>query len=78
VALASLGYWGYALWYYTSKLPAQVAAQGSRSARLAGGRGARAYQANGAPPAQRTPGAPRPLATTTRRAARREKKRKAR
>ncbi len=78
VALASLGYWGYALWYYNSKLPAQAAAQGARPARLAGGRGARAYQTNGAPSESRAPREPRPIATTTRRAARREKKRKAR
>jgi hypothetical protein len=75
-AFASLGYWGWALYYYNSKLPAQVAVQAGRGARAS--RGARTYAANVTPPPARPAREPRPVATTTRREARRDKKRKTR
>ena len=79
IGFASLGYVGYAAYYYTSKLPAQVAAsRPARAVRTTGGRGARTYQASNTPAAPRPPREPRPVATTTRREARREKKRKGR
>ncbi len=79
VGFASLGYLGYAAYLYTSKLPAQIAATRSpRSVRSSTGRGARTYPANtgGATAVPRPPREPRPVATTTRREARRDKKRK--
>ncbi|WP_026370271.1 hypothetical protein [Kallotenue papyrolyticum] len=75
VALASLGYWAYALYFYLQRLPAQVTAA-ARTARRS--TGARAYTAPSNGEASRAPRPPRPAATTTRRAARREKKRKTR
>lgn len=81
VAIASLAYWGYAIYRY-NQLPTQVAT--SRAVRTSagstnrGGRGVRVYQANGAPTPPKEPRAPRPVATTTRREARRDKKRKGR
>ncbi|MDP9314999.1 MAG: hypothetical protein M3R24_29715 [Chloroflexota bacterium] len=80
VAFASLGYWGYALYQYNSKLPAQLAA--SRPTRVTRGApsrgGAKVYSTGGAAPTPRPPREPRPVATTTRREARRDKKRKGR
>ena len=79
IGLASLGYLGYALYAYNSKLPAQIAAMRStRAVRGAAPRGARAYSANVTPNESRPARQPRPVATTTRREARREKKRKGR
>lgn len=79
LGFASLAYVGYAAYYYTSKLPALVAAsRPARSVRTTGSRGARTYQASGTAAAPRPPREPRPVATTTRREARREKKRKGR
>jgi hypothetical protein len=76
IGFASLGYTGYAAYYYASKLPAQVAAtRPSRSVRGTA-RGAKTYPANTAPTTPRPPREPRPIATTTRREARRDKKRK--
>lgn len=79
VAFASLGYWGYALYHYNSKLPAQIAA--SRPTRAVRGPaprgGAKVYSSPGTT-TPRPPREPRPVATTTRREARRDKKRKAR
>lgn len=84
IGFASLGYVGYAAYFYTSKLPALVSAsrpvrsvRGS-TVRGATARGARTYPASGTPAAPRPPREPRPIATTTRREARREKKRKGR
>jgi hypothetical protein len=78
IGFASLGYVGYAAYYYINRLPAQVAAaRPARSVRVAP-RGAKSYPVNGAPAAPRPPREPRPIATTTRREARREKKRKSR
>jgi hypothetical protein len=79
IGFATLGYLGFAGYVYTSKLPAQIAATRSiRPVRGSAPRGARAYSAN-VPPAEARPARqPRPLATTTRREARREKKRKGR
>lgn len=86
VAFATLGYLGYTIYQYNTRLPAQVAA--SRPTRVARPHGqtarggARTYAANGTnAPATTTPKSPReprPLATTTRREARRDKKRKSR
>jgi hypothetical protein len=79
VAFASLGYWGYALYYYNSKLPEQVAAaRPSRVIRGTPSRGARTYTTGGTTEAARPAREPRPIATTTRREARRDKKRKTR
>jgi hypothetical protein len=81
IGFASLGYVGYSAYQYTSKLPAQVAAtRATRSVRPSNRRGARTYpaNANGATAAPRPPREPRPVATTTRREARRDKKRKSR
>jgi len=79
IAFATLGYWAYAAYVYTSKLPAQIAAfRPTRSVRGSAARGARTYstnQGNDTPKAVRQP---RPIATTTRREARRDKKRKTR
>lgn len=84
VVLAWLGYTGYAAWFYTSRLPAIIAAtsrigrgqrpQISRGSRPSGN--ARTYPANGA--ADASPREPRQPATTTRREARRERKRRSR
>lgn len=80
VALAWLGYLGYTLYVYNTVLPARVAAvKPTRTGRPASNRGgAKTYAANGAAPAPRPPREPRPVATTTRRDARRDKKRKGR
>ena len=79
VAFASLGYWGYALYAYNVQLPALVAA--SKPARTVRGQSprsvAKVYSTPGQPVA-RPPREPRPVATTTRREARRDKKRKTR
>jgi hypothetical protein len=77
VALAWLGYTGYAIYTYNTNLPSQIAA--SRPARVvrsstAGGR-SKVYSA---PTTPAVPREPRPIATTTRREARRDKKRKGR
>lgn len=88
----TLGYIGWSLYYYMTQLPALVAAsrdprrsggaaRGGAKTYGTGGHGARTYSSkNGGgtsneavPPAQ-----PRPVATTTRREARRDKKRKSR
>ncbi len=80
VAFASLCYWGYALYQYNSRLPAQIAAvRPMRVPRGGAGRGgAKVYSTSGAATAPRPPREPRPVATTTRREARRDKKRKSR
>lgn len=79
IGFVSLAYVGYAAYFYTSKLPAQaVASRPARSVRGSAPRGARTYQATGTPAAPRPPREPRPVATTTRREARRDKKRKGR
>ncbi len=79
VALASLGYWGYAVYEYNTKLPAQIAATRSTRAVPGGASrgGAKVYSSTGVA-APRPPREPRPIATTTRRDARRDKKRKGR
>ena len=86
VAFATLGYLGYTIYEYNTRLPAQIAA--TRPTRVArpqsqGPRGgARTYPANGTTTPTTTtpkpPREPRPVATTTRREARRDKKRKTR
>ncbi len=80
VALAWLGYTGYAIYAYNTTLPSQIAA--SRPARVVRGSGARGgskvYSAPTTPAVPREPREPRPVATTTRRDARRDKKRKSR
>lgn len=82
LGFASLGYLAYAIYVYTTRLPAQIAA--SRPMRTVrgpgnrGGGGARTYQANNVAAEPRAPRPPRPVATTTRREARRDKKRKGR
>lgn len=79
VAFGSLGYWGYALYVYNSKLPALIATtRPVRAVRGPTSRTMRASQVNSAVPEPREPRAPRPVATTTRREARRDKKRKSR
>lgn len=79
IGIASLGYLGFAFYVYNNKLPAQIAAaRSTRSPRASVARGARTYPANATPAAPRPPREPRPVATTTRREARREKKRKGR
>lgn len=86
VALAWLGYTGYAAWFSTSRLPMLIAAasrtgKGQRAQPLRGTRpragNARTYPANGST-LESPPREPRQPATTTRREARRERKRKAR
>ena len=76
----SLGYLAYAVYIYTSRLPAQIAAaRPMRTVRGPGTRGnARTYTTNNATAEQRPPRPPRPVATTTRREARRDRKRKGR
>lgn len=81
VALASIGYAAWAAYQYNSKLPAQIASARPTRAprRVAGpGGGAKTYPATGTPATPRPPREPRPVATTTRREARRDKKRKSR
>lgn len=82
VALAWIGYTAYAAYVYNTRLPVQMAtARPMRTTRAPTGRsGARTYAVSGtsAPAEPREPRAPRPVATTTRREARREKKRKGR
>lgn len=80
IGFISLGYLAYAVYVYTSRLPAQIAAaRPTRAVRGTVSRGgARTYPANNVPAEPRAPRAPRPLATTTRREARRDKKRKGR
>ena len=77
-AVVTLAFLGWAGWFYTTRLPRLLAAvpQGGR----AGRGGARTYASNGSRPsvAQRPPAPPRPVATTGRRDARRDKKRKGR
>lgn len=78
-ALAWLAYTGYAFYLYRAKLPSQVAALRTGRSPRAQSRGqARVYQSNGTAVPPREPRAPRPVATTTRREARRDKKRKSR
>ena len=86
VAVAWLGYTGYAVWFYNSRLPVLIAAasragrgqrpQISRGSRPPAGT-ARTYPANGGT-AEAPPRDPRQPATTTRREARRERKRRSR
>jgi len=86
VAVVWLGYTGYAVWFYTSRLPSILAAasragrgqrpQITRGARPSSG-GARTYTANGGT-SEAAPREPRQPATTTRREARRERKRRGR
>lgn len=82
VALAWIGYTAYAAYVYNTRLPVQMAtARPMRTTRAPAGRsGARTYAVSGnsAPAEPKEPRAPRPVATTTRREARREKKRKSR
>lgn len=83
VALAWLGYTAYAIYAYTTRLPVQIATtRPMRTGRPQSGRGnARTYAVSGNSAADSTakpPREPRPIATTKRREARREKKRKSR
>ncbi len=77
VALAMLGFLAWAAWFYTRRFPQLMAAT---QAGKAGRGGARTYSSNGprAVPAARPPAPPRPVPTTGRREARRDKKRKSR
>ena len=86
--LGTLAFLGWAAWFYTQKLPAlaatsgrqvagrgaPVARAGTRSSGNSGG-GARTYTTPTGPPVRSEP---RPVATTTRREARRDRKRKSR
>ena len=88
--LATLGFAGWAGWFYAQKLPALATTTGRQPARVgapvsrqagrsSSGGGARTYTA----PAGGTTGTavrsePRPVATTTRRESRRDRKRKSR
>ena len=80
VALAWLGYTGYAIYTYNTTLPAQIAAnKPARIVRSSGSGGrSKVYSAPTTPVTPREPREPRPIATTTRREARRDKKRKGR
>jgi hypothetical protein len=78
LALATLGFWGWGIYYSMQRLPAQAAAA-RRSMRGAPQRGARTYAANGSIATSARPQRqPRPEATTSRREARRERKRRSR
>ncbi len=81
--LATLLFLGGAAWYYTQKLPALTTTSGrqvsrgapaTRAGARSSGNGARTYNAPAAP----VHSEPRPVATTTRREARRDRKRKSR
>lgn len=81
VALAWLGYLGYTIYFYNSRLPVQIAtSRPMRTVRSQAGRHtARMYAAGGdGASTPKPPREPRPVATTTRRDARRDKKRKSR
>jgi hypothetical protein len=79
VALASIGYAAWAAYMYNTRLPAQIATTRSpRTVRRTTSGGAKTYAATGTPTPPRPPREPRPVATTTRREARRDKKRKTR
>ena len=76
-ALLTLLFFGWAGWFWAARMPRLLASTGRQSGRPAGG--ARTYSSNGGSPATpRPPSAPRPVATTGRRDARRDKKRKSR
>lgn len=81
-ALATLVFIGWAIWFYSARLPQMLEAsrQVSRTGRVERGtHGARTYTGNGARSAPAQPAAPpRPVATTGRREARRDKKRRTR
>jgi hypothetical protein len=77
LAFASLGFWGWALYFALKRLPALVAAsRSSRGARGTARDGVRTHPANGLTATPRPERQPRPMATTTRREARRERKRR--
>ncbi len=81
-ALATLAFGGWAFWFYRTRYPRLMAATRAapgtvRRAGARSGHGAKTYAANGSVAAQSTP-TPRPVATTGRREARREKKRRSR
>jgi hypothetical protein len=84
IALATLLFAGWALWFHQARLPALLGttagpAAGGRRPVARSGQGARTYPANGSRPvAPAAPAPPRPVATTSRREARRERKRKGR
>ncbi len=76
-ALATLIFMAWAAWFYSQRLPRLLAAGVRASGKVA--RGARTYTSNGTRPVEaRAPAPPRPVATTGRREARRDKKRKSR
>ena len=76
--LATLLFLGWAGWFYTQRLPRLLAMSGRQVGRPS--HGARTYTTNGSSGVQtRAPAAPpRPVATTGRREARRDRKRKGR
>jgi hypothetical protein len=77
VMLATLLFLAWAGWFYMQRLPRLLAMSSRQVGRPA--HGARTYTTNGSPPAQtRPPAPPRPVATTGRREARRDRKRKGR
>jgi len=76
-ALVTLGFLGWAGWFYLRRFPQLLAATGRQSGRAGGA--SRTYESNGSRQAQpRAVAAPRPVATTGRREARRDKKRRSR
>jgi hypothetical protein len=79
--LATIAVLGWAAWFYTQRLPRLLTTSSRAGAAVGarGARGARTYSANGTRPAEARPvQPPRPVATTGRREARRDKKRKSR
>ena len=76
-AIATILFIGWAAWFYVSRLPQLLAATSRQGARPS--RNARSYESNGSRPAETRPAPPpRPVATTGRREARRDRKRKSR
>ncbi len=79
LAFATLGLWGWAIYFWVKRLPALVAStRSSRSTRATSQRKERTAQPNGSASETQTHRQPRPEATTTRREARRERKRRSR
>lgn len=80
VTLVSIGFAIYAINFYTTKLPTLIAAArpGRATPSRAGRQGARTYNVDASVTEPRAPRPPRPSATTTRREARRDKKRRGR
>ncbi len=81
LAVLTLAYWGWAAYFYLKQLPAQAAASrtSGRAARVSAPRGAQQARARVYDTATERPARePRPEATTSRRDARRDRKRRSR